>query len=78
MSEMKGERIAKVLARAGLCSRREAERWIISGRVAVNGNTLSTPAVTVSPGDAVTVDGQPLPTAEATRLWRYHTARRSA
>jgi 23S rRNA pseudouridine2605 synthase len=72
MSEMKGERIAKILARAGLCSRREAERWIIAGRVAVNGNTLSTPAFTVSPGDAVSVDGQPLPAAEKARLWRYH------
>ena len=72
MSEMKGERIAKILGRAGLCPRREAERWIIAGRVAVNGNTLSTPAFTVSPGDAVSVDGQPLPAAEKARLWRYH------
>ena len=67
-----GERIAKRLARAGLCSRREAERWIEAGRVAVGGRVLDGPAVVVGPGDKITVDGKPLPTAEATRLWRYH------
>ena len=67
-----GERIAKVLARAGLCSRRDAERWIAAGRVAVNGAVLSTPAVTVGPRDRVTVDGKPLPQPERTRLWLYH------
>lgn len=66
------ERIAKALARAGLCSRREAERWIAEGRVAVNGRVLDTPAVTVGPDDAITVDGKPIPAAEPTRLWRYH------
>ena len=69
---MEGERIAKVLARAGLCSRREAERWIADGRVEVDGKVLSTPAVTVGPGSVVRVDGQPLDAPEATRLWRYH------
>ena len=69
---MSGERIAKVMARAGLCSRREAERWIAAGRVAVNGTVLETPAVTVGEGDMVLVDGAPLPEAEETRLWRYH------
>lgn len=68
----RGERIAKVLARAGLCSRREAERWIAAGRVAVGGRVLTTPAVTVGVGDVVTVDGRPLPGKEPTRLWRYH------
>lgn len=68
----KGERIAKVMARAGLCSRREAERWIEDGRVAVNGETLSSPAVTVTPDDAVVVDGKPLPKAQDSRLWVYH------
>lgn len=68
----RGERIAKVLARAGLCSRREAERWIADGRVAVGGRVLTTPAVTVGVGDVVTVDGRPLPGKEPTRLWRYH------
>ena len=68
----KMERIAKVMARAGLCSRREAERWIADGRVAVDGKTLTTPAVTVGVNDAITVDGEPLPAAAASRLWRYH------
>jgi len=67
-----GERIAKVIARAGLCSRREAERWIADGRVAVNGTVLDAPGVTVDASDVVTVDGQPLPDAAAARLWRYH------
>ena len=72
MTENKGERIAKVLARAGLCSRREAERWIMAGRVAINGKILDSPAITVTPSDKIVVDGKPLPTAEASRLWRYH------
>ncbi len=72
MSDNKGERIAKVLARAGLCSRREAERWITAGRVSVNGKVLDSPALAVTSSDQVVVDGKPLPTAEPTRLWRYH------
>ncbi|MCP5367009.1 MAG: rRNA pseudouridine synthase [Hyphomicrobiales bacterium] len=67
-----GERIAKVMARAGLCSRREAERWIAEGRVAVDGRRLDSPAVTVTAASRITVDGKPLPQAEAARLWRYH------
>ena len=67
-----GERIAKVLARAGLCSRRDAERWIADGRVAVNGTTLTSPALNVGPRDRITVDGEPLPARERTRLWLYH------
>lgn len=67
-----GERIAKRLARAGLCSRRDAERWIAEGRVTVNGQTLESPACVVRPGDAVTVDGKPVPEPEPARLWRYH------
>jgi 23S rRNA pseudouridine2605 synthase len=66
------QRIAKVLARAGLCSRRDAERWIAEGRVAVNGTVLTTPAVTVGDDDDVRVDGKPLPEPERARLWRYH------
>jgi 23S rRNA pseudouridine2605 synthase len=65
-------RIAKAMARAGLCSRREAERWIADGRVSVNGKLLKTPAVEVKPGDKVIVDGKPLPSAEPPQLWRYH------
>lgn len=71
----KGERIAKVMARAGLCSRREAERWIEEGRVSLNGKVLATPAVTVSDEDRITVDGQPMPVRERTRLWLYHKPR---
>lgn len=71
-SLQKPERIAKVLARAGLCSRRDAERWIADGRVAVDGKVLTTPAVTVTEKNAITVDGAPLPEAAPTKLWRYH------
>jgi 23S rRNA pseudouridine2605 synthase len=65
-------RIAKALARAGLCSRREAERWIDQGRVSVNGKILKTPACEVGPTDKVLVDGKPLPASEPVRLWRYY------
>jgi 23S rRNA pseudouridine2605 synthase len=68
----KPERIAKRLARAGLCSRREAERWIAEKRVAVDGRVLDSPAVTVTAESRITVDGKPLKAAEPTRLWRYH------
>ena len=70
-----GERIAKAMARAGLCSRREAETWIEAGRVSVNGNVLDTPAFTVTQKDKVYVDGKPLPTRERTRLWLFHKPR---
>src|SRR5690606_11033475 len=63
---------AKVLARAGLCSRRDAERWIAEGRVAVNGRILTSPALNIGARDVVTVDGEPLPGRERTRLWLYH------
>ncbi|MGD9667690.1 MAG: pseudouridine synthase [Hyphomicrobiaceae bacterium] len=68
-------RIARAMARAGLCSRREAERWIAEGRVSVNGKRLATPACEVGPGDKVLVDGRPLPAAEPPRMWRYHKPR---
>ena len=74
-SAHEGERIAKVMARAGLCSRREAEAWIAAGRVAVNGRTISSPALNVSPRDAILVDAKPLPMRERTRLFRYHKPR---
>ena len=70
--EHKGERIAKVMARAGLCSRREAERWIEDGRVSVNGAVLESAACVVGPGDEVKVDGKALAAAEAARLYLYH------
>lgn len=67
-----GERIAKHLARAGICSRREAERLISERRVAVDGRVLDTPAFRVRPGSHVVVDGRPVPEPERMRLWRYH------
>ncbi len=66
------ERIAKVIARAGLCSRREAERWIADGRVRINGEITDSPAVNVSEGDEIIVDGNPLPEAQETQLWLFH------
>ncbi len=66
------ERIAKLLARAGLCSRRDAERWIGEGRVSVDGAVLTSPAVTVTAQNDVRVDGQPIPQPDRARLWRYH------
>jgi 23S rRNA pseudouridine2605 synthase len=69
------ERIAKVMARAGVCSRREAEAWITAGRVAVNGTVVASPALNVTPLDRVSVDGKPLPTRERTRLFLFHKPR---
>jgi len=68
-------RIAKAIAHAGLCSRRDAEAWIEAGRVAVNGKKLATPAFVVSPSDKIVVDGKPLPESQAARLWRYNKRR---
>src|SRR5881227_2617197 len=70
-----GERIAKVIARAGLASRREAEAWVAAGRVAINGTTVASPAIDVTGSDRITVDGQPLPARERTRLFLYHKPR---
>lgn len=69
------QRIAKVMARAGLCSRRDAEGWIAQGRVEVNGVQLTSPAFNVQPGDRVTVDGSPLAARERTRLFAFHKPR---
>ncbi len=73
--QVPGERIAKVMARAGLASRREAEAWIEQGRVSVNGAVISSPALNVKPSDRIVVDGTPMPTAERTRLFLYHKPR---
>jgi 23S rRNA pseudouridine2605 synthase len=70
-----GERIAKVIARAGLASRREAEAWIVAGRVAVNGAVISSPALNVTPSDRIVVDGTPLRARARTRLFLYHKPR---
>ncbi len=67
-----GERIAKVLSRAGIASRREAERMIELGEVAVNGKTIDSPALNVTPADRITVRGEALSEAEPARLWLYY------
>ncbi len=67
-----GDRIAKVLARAGVASRRGAEAMVLAGRVSVNGARIDSPALNVGPGDRITVDGKPLPAPEPARLWLYH------
>src|SRR6188472_3529878 len=74
-TNMPGERIAKVIARAGLASRREAEAWIAAGRVAVNGAVITSPALNVTGRDRITIDGVPLPQRERTRLFFYHKPR---
>src|SRR5579864_9344804 len=73
--DKQGERIAKVMARAGLASRRQAEAWIAAGRVAVNGAVISSPALNVTASDRIVVDGAPLRARERTRLFRYHKPR---
>ena len=70
-----GERIARAIARAGLCSRREAEEWIAAGRVAVNGEVIHSPALNVKARDRIAVDGEALPARERTRLFLYHKPR---
>jgi len=67
-----GERIAKVVARAGLASRRDAEEWITQGRVTVNGRVINSPALDVTENDVIAVDGKNLPPRERTRLFLYH------
>ena len=74
-SAFEGERIAKMMARAGLCSRRDAEEWVRAGRVVVNGTVLADPAVNVTEADRVTVDGQPLAKPEKTRLFLFNKPR---
>ena len=69
------ERVAKVIARAGLCSRREAEQWITQGRVSVNGPVITSPALNVRATDKIMVDGAPLPLRERTRLFLYYKPR---
>lgn len=70
-----GERVAKVIARAGLASRRDAEEMVTQGRVAVNGRVINSPALDVTTRDVITVDGQKLPERERTRLFLYHKPR---
>jgi 23S rRNA pseudouridine2605 synthase len=74
-SQPQTERIARVIARAGLCSRREAETRITAGRVTVNGKVITSPALDVHTSDRITVDGEPLPQRQRTRLFLYHKPR---
>ena len=67
-----GDRLAKVIARSGLCSRRDAEGWIKDGRVTVNGRKVLTPAFNVAEKDKIKVDGEPLAARQGTRVWLYH------
>ncbi|WP_296431325.1 pseudouridine synthase [Yoonia sp.] len=67
-----GDRIAKVLSRAGIASRREAERMIEAGRVSVNGKLIDSPALNVTPDDRIVVDGKTVGEPDAPRLWLYH------
>lgn len=72
MENQTGDRIAKFLARAGVASRREVERMIAAGRITLNGEILDTPAVKVTEGDTITVDGNPIGAPEKLRVWRYY------
>jgi len=67
-----GERIAKVIARAGVCSRRDAEKLILEGRVRLDGVTVTSPAINVTENNVVQVDDKPLAQPEPARMWRYH------
>ena len=72
MTDEAVERIAKRLSRAGVCSRREAERWIADGRISVDGEKISEPGTLVTESSDIRVDGKPVAAPQATRLWRYH------
>ena len=71
-STPQGDRIAKVLSRAGIASRREAERMIEAGLVTVNGQIINSPALNVTASDKITVEGKPVTAPEPARLWLYH------
>jgi len=68
----KGDRVAKLMARAGLCSRRDAERWINEGRVQVDGKPIDSPALVIDDPTRIKVDGKSLPAKDPPKLWRYH------
>lgn len=72
MSERQGERLAKRIARAGICSRRDAEKLITEGRVKVDGKTVTTPALNVTIEQRISVNGKLIPEAEKTKIWLYH------
>ncbi|MBI36735.1 MAG: pseudouridine synthase [Alphaproteobacteria bacterium] len=72
LQNFSAERIAKVLSRSGVCSRREAERLILQGRISVDGKIIDSPALNVSSENNILFDGNPIPDIEPTRIWRYH------
>jgi 23S rRNA pseudouridine2605 synthase len=72
LAQSQGERIAKIIARAGVCSRRDAEKLIAEGRVSIDGERVSTPATRVGETQVISIDGKALHEPERTRLWRYH------
>ncbi|VAW21590.1 Ribosomal large subunit pseudouridine synthase B [hydrothermal vent metagenome] len=71
-TSMTGNRLAKIMARHGLCSRRQGEQWITDGRVTVNGKLIRTPAFNVIDSDKIEVDGSPIAERKGTRVWLYH------
>ncbi|MEC7489474.1 MAG: pseudouridine synthase [Pseudomonadota bacterium] len=75
MTAKVGERIAKRLSRSGVCSRREAERWVAEGRITVDGEQLTEPGTLVTASSDVRVDGQPIGLPRATQVWRYNKLR---
>ncbi|MBL0337611.1 MAG: rRNA pseudouridine synthase [Rhodospirillaceae bacterium] len=75
LPDAKGQRLAKVIARSGLCSRREAERYIEQKRVQVDGKVIISPALNVTLDQIIVVDGQVIPDIEPTKLWRYYKPR---
>ncbi len=70
-----GERIAKVIARAGICSRRDAENLILNGKVKIDGKLIDSPAIKVTSANKIMVDNKPLPKIDAARLWIFHKPR---
>ena len=70
-----GERIAKLIARAGVCSRRAAENLILNGKVKVDGKVIDTPAIKVTSANKILVDNKPLPVIDKARLWVFHKPR---
>jgi 23S rRNA pseudouridine2605 synthase len=71
-AEPKGERVAKVIARAGVCSRRDAEKLILEGRVKLDGIVITSPALNVGENHVIQVDDKPLAPPTAAQMWRYH------
>lgn len=65
------QRIAKALSRAGIASRRDAERIVLAGRVTLNGKTIDSPATKVTARDRIEVDGRPASLPDRTRLWKF-------